>query len=365
MSRDLIRSVTQLDRHFPSLFVVEIVRCRRSAIRLLRWRLSCDKGGFPMKSWTTVGVLATCISLHSGFAHAESISPVSKTVAETVAEVRGVFAEKCSGCHGPDLVRPKGHFGYVLDLRRIAENPEMVIPSSPDESELWMLVKHGEMPPPGAPHGPLSEAQKNIIRAWIADGAQDFPRQVAVEPLRGAEPKRATEPKPVAAADESLAVAMQETAAEASPVPSSVIPRELLWLGRFHLLAIHFPIALVIAAGIGELWSVWVGSRVHLQSASFCIRLAAIAAMPTVILGWLYAAAGNGAGSLQLLAVHRWLGSAAGACIIASAVCCKLDQRRGERSRLFQVLTIAAIMLTVATAHIGGLLAHGTDFFDW
>jgi mono/diheme cytochrome c family protein/uncharacterized membrane protein len=318
-----------------------------------------------MKSSITVGVLSTCIALHSGFAQAESISPVPKTAAETVAEVRGVFAEKCSGCHGPDLARPKGRFGYALDLRRIAENPEMVIPSSPDESELWELVKHGEMPPPDSPHGPLSEAQKNIIRAWIADGAQDLPPLAAVEPLRSAAPKRATEPKRIGAADKSLAFVMRETAAEGSPVPSSIIPSKLLWFGRFHLLAIHFPIALMIAAGIGELWSVWRGSRVHLQSVSFCIRLAAIAAIPTVILGWLYAAAGNGAGSPQLLAVHRWLGSATGVCIIVSAVCCELDRRRGKRSRLFQVLIIAAVLLTLATAHIGGLLVHGTDFFDW
>ena len=324
-----------------------------------------------MKSWTTIGVLATCMALYSGFALAESNSsgPIvaastSRTtissVAEIVAAVRGVFADKCSGCHGSDLVRPRGRFGYVLDLRRIAENPEMVIPSSPDESELWQLVKHGEMPPPDAPRGPLSEAQKNIIRAWIADGAQDIPAPATAQSPRVAAANR------IESAGESPPIAVQGKPSEdATPAPSSVIPRELLWLGRFHLLAIHFPIALMIAAFIGEAWSVWRRSRAHLQSVNFCVRLAAIAAIPTVTFGWLYAAAGNGAESLQLLTVHRWLGSTTGACIVAAAVCSELDQRRGERSRRFQALLTAAVLLTVATAHFGALVVHGPDFFDW
>ena len=292
-----------------------------------------------MKSWITIGVVGLCVALLSDFAHAESNSsgpivaaPTSRTtpssVAETVAAVRGVFADKCSGCHGPDLVRPRGRFGYVLDLHRIAENPEMVVPSSPDESELWQLVKHGEMPPPDAPRGPLSEAQKNIIRTWIADGAQDIPAAATAQSPRVNVAIR------IDSAGEALpAVVHEMPLQDAVPVRSSVIPRELLWFGRFHLLAIHFPIALMIAAFIGEAWSVWRRSRVHLQSVNFCVRLAAIAAIPTVTFGWLYAAAGNGAESLQLLTVHRWLGSTTGACIVAAAICCELDQRRGERSR--------------------------------
>jgi mono/diheme cytochrome c family protein len=92
-------------------------------------------------------------------------------VVNPAAEVRGVFTAKCAGCHGPDLPKPKGRFGYVLDLRRLATDPEKVIPGRPAESELWALVEHDEMPPPDSPHGPLSPAQKEVIRTWIAAGA--------------------------------------------------------------------------------------------------------------------------------------------------------------------------------------------------
>src|SRR5262249_21392510 len=56
------------------------------------------------------------------------------------AEVLAVFSAKCAGCHGAGLARPRGGFGYVLDLRRLAANPGMVVPSKPDESDLWAQV---------------------------------------------------------------------------------------------------------------------------------------------------------------------------------------------------------------------------------
>src|SRR5437660_1617225 len=90
---------------------------------------------------------------------------------DLASEALTIFAAKCAGCHGPNLTKPRGRFGYVLDLGRVAGNREMVVPSSPEESELWDLVNHNEMPPADSPTGPLSAAQKEVIRAWIAAGA--------------------------------------------------------------------------------------------------------------------------------------------------------------------------------------------------
>ena len=90
---------------------------------------------------------------------------------DVAAAVLAVFSVKCAECHGPQLAKPEGRFGYVLDLRRVANNPELVVPSAPDESELWEHVRRDEMPPADAPNGPLSIAEKDAIRAWIAAGA--------------------------------------------------------------------------------------------------------------------------------------------------------------------------------------------------
>ena len=221
--------------------------------------------------------------------------PRPETAAETVAEVRGVFAEKCSGCHGPDSLRPKGRFGYVLDLHRIAENPEMVIPSIPTNRNYGTRQDTVKCHRPDSPHGPLSEAQKNIVRAWIADGARDLQPLAAVGTAPRAAPKRATEPK----RSQVLLTNHWRSSCgcppqTGSPVPSSLIPSKLLWFGKLPSVGHPFPDCTHDRGGHRRTLVGLAGSRVHLQSVSFCIRLAAIAALPTVILGWLYAAAGNG-----------------------------------------------------------------------
>jgi hypothetical protein len=243
------------------------------------------------------------------------------------------------------LAKPKGRFGYVLDLRRVADNPEMVIPGRPDESELWALVRHGDMPPADSPHGPLTATEKEVIRAWIAAGAPD---------ARPAAPG-ASEPAP--GPGSSFAP---------NPPTASPVPRAVRWVGRFHLLLLHFPIALVLAAGVGELASAWRGSRVPSPAVQFCLSLAAVAAVPTVALGWLHAAAGGGVGSPQLLAAHRWLGTAAGTWVVGTALCARRDARRGVRGRGVRAALVAVgLPLIIATAHVGGLMAHGRDFLDW
>src|SRR5687767_14716396 len=64
-------------------------------------------------------------------------------VAQTVHDI---FEAKCLDCHGPELPRPKGKFGYVLDLQRMADNPEYVTRGEPDKSELYKMVANDEMP---------------------------------------------------------------------------------------------------------------------------------------------------------------------------------------------------------------------------
>lgn len=243
------------------------------------------------------------------------------------AEVRSVFAARCAACHGSDLAKPKGRFGYVLDLGRVAGNPEMVIPSRPEESELWILVQRGEMPPDDSPAGPLTAEEKEVIRRWIAAGAPDVSEQSPVD----------DSPAPVA----------------------SPLRRTLRWLGKFHLLALHFPIALAVAAGLAELCSVWRRSPAPSAVVRFCLWLAAGAAVPTIAFGWLHAI-DNGLSSPGLLLAHRWLGSAAGALLLAAALCYEW----GNRAWWARLVLFAAVVLTVATAHFGGLLAQGVHFLD-
>jgi hypothetical protein len=245
------------------------------------------------------------------------------------ADVRAVFAARCARCHGPDVSVPRAGFGYVLDLDRLRANPELVVPSRPDESTLWQMVHGGEMPPPNSPTGPLRASEKEVIRAWIAAGA---PVESTSEPQANA------------------------------PPAASAGRRTLVWLGKFHLVVVHFPIALLLAGLVGEAWSLWKQSRAPSPVVRFCLALGGLSAVATVGLGWLFAL---GHGSSGLLGLHRWIGTTAGVWAVAVAVCSERDSRRGVRSWWTRGLVLAGAALVGLTAHLGGLLVHGADFYDW
>jgi hypothetical protein len=120
------------------------------------------------KWWFSLGV---CITMCIGFQSEMPPIRPRPQARDYGKEVHAIFATKCASCHGPDLKRPEGRFGYVLDLARIASNPELVIPGHPSESELWALIEHDEMPPPDSPYGTLTPGQKKVIRDWIDEGA--------------------------------------------------------------------------------------------------------------------------------------------------------------------------------------------------
>src|SRR5262249_21983212 len=123
------------------------------------------------------------------------------------------------------------------------------------------------------------------------------------------------------------------------------------WMGRFHLLVLHFPIALVLAAAVAEFGSVVRRSRVPLPAIRFCLLLATTSVVTTVALGWLHALAGNGAGMPRILAVHRWLGTAAGVGVTVATALCEWDARRGVRSLPGRVLLFVAALLVGLTGH--------------
>jgi hypothetical protein len=83
----------------------------------------------------------------------------------TVAPLLG---QRCLPCHSG--ANPKGD----LDLGRResalagGKSGPVVEPGKPDKSLLWELVNGGKMPP----KKPLSDREKNVLRQWIASGAE-------------------------------------------------------------------------------------------------------------------------------------------------------------------------------------------------
>src|SRR5947209_16237579 len=121
---------------------------------------------------------AATLSLAAVASHAAE--PARDDALATTQQVHDIFEAKCLDCHGPELPRPKGKFGYVLDLKRVADNPDYIERGQPDKSELYKLVFNDEMPGEDANVPPLTKDEKEIVKHWIELGAPEAP-QIATE----------------------------------------------------------------------------------------------------------------------------------------------------------------------------------------
>jgi mono/diheme cytochrome c family protein len=93
-------------------------------------------------------------------------------------DVRPILSENCYACHGPDARKRKGNLR--LDIEAGAKDPIegtdslAVVPGKPDESEMLARVSAEDptlvMPPPKTDKK-LTAKQIDILRAWIASGA--------------------------------------------------------------------------------------------------------------------------------------------------------------------------------------------------
>jgi len=264
-----------------------------------------------------------------------ALAPCTVAAAEEPGDlpgrVRAVFVARCASCHGPDVRKPKKGFGYVTDLQRLAGNPKLIVPSQPEKSKLWQMVESGKMPPEDARTGMLTPDEKDVIHDWIAA----LPSDPVVTPT----------PDP--------------------PEPP-LVTRVLRFLGKGHVVVVHFPIALLLAAAAGEMWSVVRGVRHPWLPVRYCVLLGAVSAVMAAVLGWLLAdVAGYGAGSPQLLALHRWVGTTAAVWAFGLAVLSERDAYRGQRGWVFRVALVIGALLIGTAGHLGGTLVHGEDFFAW
>jgi uncharacterized membrane protein/mono/diheme cytochrome c family protein len=252
-------------------------------------------------------------------------------------QVHAIFQVKCVECHAADLAHPKGKFGYVLDLPRVAANPKMIVPGNPLKSELYQLVWHNEMPDPKGDSPPLTLEEKAIVKAWIETGA-------------------ATTDAPAAAGT--------------NPATPLTLGRRIVRdVGQFHPPLTHFPIALLIAALPAEF--IWTLTRKDSWKATvrFCVALGAASAVVTATLGWFDAAASHYSGSTaDILVWHRWFGTATAVWALLIVALSELANRKGNPDRWclsFRLTLLLGIILVSAAGYLGASLIYGLHHFTW
>lgn len=259
-------------------------------------------------------------------------------------KVSEIFEAKCLDCHGPELPRPKGKFGYVLDLKRVAENPDYVERGHPDKSEIYKMVLHDDMPGEDANVPPLTPEEKDVVKRWIELGAPEAP-QIAGD----------TTPSTAA------------KTAEAKP-QMPLWKQTLRWIGRFHPVSTHFPVALMFVAVFAEGIAWFTKRDSWLQTVRFLVVLAALGALSAAVLGWINAYFASYTGQLApILKWHRWLGTGTA---VWSLVCASLvmisECREGstDRQRFRGALLLGAALVGIS-GFLGSALIYGLDHYAW
>ncbi|OAI51804.1 hypothetical protein AYO44_04870 [Planctomycetaceae bacterium SCGC AG-212-F19] len=86
-------------------------------------------------------------------------------------QARDVLKKHCARCHAPEGT-VKGGFDYVLQPDRLAARNK-IVPGKAGESELFQLVRDGDMPPRKEKMRPSKE-EIALVQQWIDAGAADW-----------------------------------------------------------------------------------------------------------------------------------------------------------------------------------------------
>ena len=138
-------------------------------------------------------------------------------------DVRPILSGYCFKCHGPDEGTRKAKLR--LDVREHALQPAKsgelpIVPGQPDQSEVVSRIFTADedevMPPAGAKH-PLTPAQKDILKRWIAAGAEYQPHWAFVPPKQSPLPPVREKAWPQNAIDDFVLARLDKEGLQPSP----------------------------------------------------------------------------------------------------------------------------------------------------
>ncbi len=135
--------------------------------------------------------------------------------------------------------------------------------------------------------------------------------------------------------------------------------------GKLHLLILHLPIALILAAGFADL--VFLLSRKYFWSAAgfYCVVCGALTAIPTAITGYVLLSGMSLAGAQADIAeTHEGLGISV-AIVVSVAALIRLirwNRLKSWWAYLYGLAVAGAVVLVCLAGHYGGVLAFGAGY---
>ena len=142
--------------------------------------------------------------------------------------------------------------------------------------------------------------------------------------------------------------------------PQNDFERTIAKTGALHSVAVHFPIALILAAALAQALGLMTGRAGYADIVRFLVWTAAFGGLATGLLGWAHAGPVTSTED-GIMSIHRWLGTSltVGLFVVAAAV---EWHRRDASATTFwsmNVLVFGAALAVAINGFLGGSLAHG------
>lgn len=139
----------------------------------------------------------------------------------------------------------------------------------------------------------------------------------------------------------------------------------LIFFGRLHPVVVHFPIALIVVVALAEIGQCFTAKR-NFEVQIQLLRLGAFSAVLAAALGWLNAQNQEFQGELvEILFLHRW-GGVVSAVLSLMTWIWSIILRRGISTVtlvVYRILLFSTLAFVGISAHFGGLLVHGVDYY--
>ena len=159
------------------LLTTRVVRIIRAQPQTMAQAGEVELPMFPMKSAWFITALTLCASVGGA---ASTTAPSPKV--EFNRDVRPILSDTCFKCHGRDKAARQAELR--LDIRdeaikhREDDDVTPIVPGSLDKSDAWQRIistDPEELMPPPKSHIVLTAAQKDVLKRWIAQGAEYQP----------------------------------------------------------------------------------------------------------------------------------------------------------------------------------------------
>jgi hypothetical protein len=96
--------------------------------------------------------------------------PAPATNVTFTKDIVPVFRSHCLTCHGIPSIKGGLDVRTLAAIMKGGDSGDAIKPGDPANSLLWKQIEDGEMPPAGKPR--LTDAEKKLIKDWIAGGAK-------------------------------------------------------------------------------------------------------------------------------------------------------------------------------------------------